>query len=110
MQVRTSTIKIRVSEDELKALNNKKSCAQLAKWMREYCLNESKASGSSSHRIVSKHLVTAIARIGSNVNQIARALNTLNSRQVDVDITMMNCLHLALTNVKNELACVRKNQ
>lgn len=74
MDLRKKVIKVRVTEDELAQLNDKKSQSQLAAWMRDYCLND------TSHRVVnvrvSTELARELARISNNMNQIARALNS----------------------------------
>jgi hypothetical protein len=74
-RMRTKSIKIRVSDEELLTLKSKKSKARLAEWMRETCLD-------TSHVIVGNRvqhdpeLIRQLASIGNNLNQIAKAVNT----------------------------------
>lgn len=72
---RTKKIEIRVSEEEYKQLLQNKTKPRLAQWIRETCLRN---KSSKQIKFVSKtdpSLLMALARIGGNLNQIARNLN-----------------------------------
>ncbi|MDD3497871.1 MAG: plasmid mobilization relaxosome protein MobC [Aliarcobacter skirrowii] len=73
---RTKSIKIRLTDSELEQLQANKGRAELARWLRELGL-----SGAGGRQEVVKHqlppeLVRTLAGIGSNLNQIARHINT----------------------------------
>ncbi|MBE8232700.1 MAG: MobC family plasmid mobilization relaxosome protein [Endozoicomonadaceae bacterium] len=74
---RTKSIKIRVTEEELLLLNNKKSEPQLAAWMRSVSLGE-RAKKQKSYSEIDPKFLAQIAKIGNNLNQIARQVNTNN--------------------------------
>lgn len=73
-RVRNKIIKIRVSEEELKQLENKKAKNHLAQWMREFCLNPNKCTPQPT-RETDPELIRQFAAIGNNLNQIARKAN-----------------------------------
>lgn len=78
---RDKSIKIRVTDEELAKLNANKGRAELARWLREIGLE----GGGGRQDIVKHQLpvesVRVLAGIGSNLNQIARHLNTTAKSQ-----------------------------
>lgn len=72
---RTKVVKVRVSEDELRDLNEKCPNKQLASWMRNVCLDQ-KVVRSVKIKGLDPVSLRQFTAIGNNVNQIARALNS----------------------------------
>lgn len=75
---RTKEIKIRLTEEEHQALLERMDGAELARWMRETCLNE-KPNKKRKYKAADPQLLAALGRIGGNLNQIARQANTVES-------------------------------
>lgn len=75
---RTKEIKIRLTEEEHQALLERMDGAELARWMRETCLNE-KPNKKRKYKVADPQLLAALGRIGGNLNQIARQANTVES-------------------------------
>jgi hypothetical protein len=101
---RDKTIKIRVSQEELATLQMHCTRSELARWMRETCLNPGQTDlvrdlrGSTADRDFLRQLVS----IGNNLNQIARRVNTAEwgpAERVQV--------LAALAGIERELAGVR---
>ena len=67
---RTREISIRVTEDELQKLHERKTANTLAGWMRNLGL------GMTPIKQADPELVRALGRIGSNLNQVAKHANT----------------------------------
>lgn len=78
-QKREKSIKIRVTAEEHEKLNNRKTNASLAVWLRNLGL------GATPIHRADPILVQQIGRLGSNLNQIAKHVNT--EKQLD-----MQCL------------------
>lgn len=91
--LRNRSIKIRVSEDEFNKLNTNKTGPQLAPWLRELGL-----SGEAQKRDVVVHklppeLVRNLAGIGSNLNQLARHVNSAyQSGELDISAVVLPLL------------------
>lgn len=66
---RTREISIRVTDDELKKLHNRKTDVTLAGWLRNLGL------GVTPIKQADPDLVRALGRMGSNLNQIAKYAN-----------------------------------
>nr|WP_181716623.1 plasmid mobilization relaxosome protein MobC [Psychrobacter sp.]QJS05687.1 mobilization protein MobC [Psychrobacter sp.] len=66
---RTREITIRVTDDELQQLHNRKADVTLAGWLRNLGL------GVSPIKQADPELVRALGRIGSNLNQTAKHAN-----------------------------------
>lgn len=81
-QKRTIEIAIRVNEDELALLKQRQQGATMAGWLRGLAL------GVQPVKPADAELVRALGRIGSNLNQVARHVNTERTidRQVLVEI------------------------
>ena len=86
---RELSIKIRVTQDEKDKLNELKTQDELAAWMRELALNQKPIKRADPD------LVRAIGRIGSNLNQIAKYVNT-NKQISDKELSSINRIELLL--------------
>lgn len=75
---RGNYIKLTVSDDELAMLNERKSQPQLASWIRGVAL------GAKPINRADPMLTNPLGRIGSNLNQIARYVNT--KKEIDKDV------------------------
>lgn len=75
---RNREISIRLTDDEHKALNDRKTDATLAGWMRNLGL------GVTPIKQADPDLVRALGRIGSNLNQVARHANIEEKLDKDV--------------------------
>lgn len=78
-QKRTKSIKIRVTAEEHQQLNDRKTNKSLAVWLRNIAL------GATPIHRADPELAKQIGRLGSNLNQIAKHVNT--EKQLD-----MQCL------------------
>lgn len=89
---RNHEISIRVTSDELQQLKDRKTEATLAGWMRNLGL------GMTPIKQADPHLVRALGRMGSNLNQVVKHANTHNQldQSVLTEIT-------AIRKVLNEL-------
>ncbi|HEJ6181741.1 MobC family plasmid mobilization relaxosome protein [Pseudomonas aeruginosa] len=103
---REKIIKIRVSPEELATLQMHCTRGELARWMRETCLNPGQTDlvrdlrGSAP--AADPELLRQLASIGNNLNQIARRVNTAEwgpAERVQV--------LAALAGIERELAGVR---
>ncbi len=88
---RKQTIKIRVTEGELRSLREKCDDQQLAKWMREKCLAQESIKKRRTSK-VDPDLLRQLVAIGNNLNQIARVVN--RDQWVPVDRIAV-CVQLA---------------
>lgn len=86
---REQSIKIRVTQDEKDRLNELKTQDELAAWMRELALNQKPIKRADPD------LVRAIGRLGSNLNQIAKHVNT-NKQISDRELSSINRIELML--------------
>ena len=75
---RTREISIRVTDDELQKLHERKTDATLAGWMRNLSL------GVTPIKQADPKLIRALGRMGSNLNQIAKHANTHNELDQNV--------------------------
>lgn len=92
---RELSIKIRVTQDEKDKLNELKTQDELAAWMRELALSQKPIKRADPD------LVRAIGRIGSNLNQIAKHVNT-NKQISDKELSSINRIESILIDVINE--------
>lgn len=97
---RDKSIKIRVTPDELEELQVRKEGAELATWVRELALGQSKPRRTVAS--VSPDLLRSLASIGNNINQIARQCNT-NMSAVDYVAVLVE-----LSEIKEQLTRVKK--
>lgn len=75
---RQKEIKVRLTEAEHRALLARMTGAELATWIRNTCLEE-KPNKKRSYKVADPQLLAALGRIGGNLNQIARQVNTVES-------------------------------
>ena len=75
---RNKEIKVRLTEAEHEALLERMTGAELATWIRSTCLDE-KPNKKRNYKIGDPQLLAALGRIGGNLNQIARQVNTVES-------------------------------
>lgn len=103
---REKIIKVRVSPEELATLQMHSTRTELARWMRENCLNPGQADLVRDLRGVAPaadpELLRHLASIGNNLNQIARKVNTAEWGAVD-RVQVIG----ALAGVERELAELR---
>lgn len=75
---RNKEIKVRLTELEHEALLERMTGGELATWIRNTCLDE-KPNKKRNYKIADPQLLAALGRIGGNLNQIARQVNTVES-------------------------------
>lgn len=75
---RQKEIKIRLTEAEHQALLERMTGGELATWIRQTCLEE-QPNKKRNYKIADPELLSALGRIGGNLNQIARQANTVES-------------------------------
>ena len=89
---RTREITIRVTDDELQKLHERKSDATLAGWMRNLCL------GATPIKQADPNMVRALGRMGSNLNQLAKHANTHKELDQNV-LTEISAIRTILTDL-----------
>ena len=75
---RQKEIKVRLTDAEHAALLERMTGGELATWIRNTCLDE-KPNKKRNYKVADPQLLSALGRIGGNLNQIARQINTVNS-------------------------------
>ena len=75
---RNKEIKVRLTEAEHQALLERMTGGELATWVRNTCLEE-KPNKKRNYKVADPQLLAALGRIGGNLNQIARQVNTVES-------------------------------
>ena len=75
---RSKEIKVRLTEVEHQALLERMEGRELATWIRNTCLDE-KPNKRRNYKAADPQLLAALGRIGGNLNQIARQVNTVES-------------------------------
>ena len=75
---RNKEIKVRLTEAEHHALLERMEGGELATWIRNTCLDE-KPNKRRNYKVADPQLLAALGRIGGNLNQIARQVNTVES-------------------------------
>lgn len=73
---KTKILKIRISEEEREAIRSKYANVNISRAIRDYLLNNNKDAFKSVKQAEKRTDLIQIARIGNNINQIARQLNT----------------------------------
>ena len=92
---RDNYIKLTVNDDELEMLNERKSQAQLAAWIRDVAL------GAKPINRADPMLTNPLGRIGSNLNQIAKYVNT--KKEIDKEVLIgINQIRLMMMNLIDE--------
>ena len=69
---------IHLTEAEHQALLERMTGGELATWIRNTCLDE-KPNKKRNYKAADPQLLAALGRIGGNLNQIARQVNTVES-------------------------------
>ena len=75
---KTKEIKVRLTESEHQALLERMTGGELATWIRNTCLDE-QPNKKRNYKAADPQLLAALGRIGGNLNQIARQVNTVQS-------------------------------
>lgn len=73
---RNRSIKIRLSEEEFNELNRKKTRPELARWLRETALGIEQPKAQKKNSDYPPEIARILSGMGSNLNQIAKQLNT----------------------------------
>lgn len=79
IEKRTKQVIIRMTELEHEQLLAKKTKPQLATWIREFCLENSTTESRKKVKTADPKLLSQLAKIGGNLNQIAKQANTVDS-------------------------------
>lgn len=95
---RTKEIKIRLTEQEHQALLDRKK-GELAVWIRNTCL-EQEIPQPKTVKTADPELLRQLAKIGGNLNQIAKATNTEQARG---DIINLLRLTAELATIREQL-------
>ena len=78
LEKRQKEIKVRLTESEHQALLERMTGGELATWIRNTCLDE-QPNKKRNYKAADPQLLAAVGRIGGNLNQIARQVNTVQS-------------------------------
>ena len=78
LEKRQKEIKVRLTESEHQALLERMTGGELATWIRNTCLDEQPNKKRNS-KGADPQILAALGRIGGNLNQIARQVNTVQS-------------------------------
>ena len=105
---RTNIVKVRLTDSELNLIKEKNPYASLSRFMREETLKAAQPTGpvEQPHQKYSKterDTLIALSRIGTNVNQIARAINVDVKNLNDIDKTKLLILLLDIEKQLKEL-------
>lgn len=102
---RKRMIRIRVTDEEKNAMNERKTQKSLATWLRNLALDTVPApmpiTKTSPIKRADPNLVRAIGRIGSNLNQIAKYANT-NKQLDDKVLSSITRIETLLISIINE--------
>lgn len=102
---RQKEIKIRLTDEEHQALQNRCTKASLATWIRETCLSE-KRTAQSKIIPTDPKLLRQLAGIGNNINQIARTVNQQSKTDTPIDKI---AIITALANIEKELQALKND-
>lgn len=106
--IRSKSIKLRFSEDELKRVDEKLPHGIVrAVWLRELALNKEVQPQIPMPKC-DPELIRSINGIGNNLNQIARKVNQILINGKD-NFPMVQ-LTTAISNMTNEMTAIRKQQ
>lgn len=98
---RTKEIKIRLTEQEHQALLDRKK-GELAVWIRNTCL-EQDIPKPKEVRTADPELLRQLARIGGNLNQLARVTNTEQARGDIINLLRLTAELATIREQLNEL-------
>lgn len=82
---RTESVKIRLTPEERKRLDQLKTRPELARWIREFLLEGNHKKKRVIKHVLPPELIRVMAGIGNNLNQIAKILNQ-QAIQGDLDL------------------------
>lgn len=105
---RTNIVKVRLTDTELNLIKEKNPHASLSRFMREATLNAAKPTAPTEqpkqkYSKTERDTLIALSRIGTNVNQIARAINVDVKNLNDIDKTKLLILLLDIEKQLQEL-------
>ena len=105
---RTNIVKVRLTDSELNLIKEKNPHASLSRFMREATLNAARPTAQieqpkQKYSTTHKNLLIELSRIGTNVNQIARAINADVKNLNDFDKTKLLILLLDIEKQLREL-------
>ena len=97
--LRTKRVEIALTEEEYKALLERKTKARLAEWLRELALEQ---APKTQPKTIDPALLFELNRIGVNLNQIACQCN---SQKPNIDLVSVA---IALRNIEKNLKIIRE--
>ena len=105
---RTNIVKVRLTDSELNLIKEKNPHASLSRFMREATLNAARPTEQTpqpkqKYSKTERDTLIALSRIGTNVNQIARAINVDVKNLNDIDKTKLLILLLDIEKQLKEL-------
>ena len=105
---RTNIVKVRLTDSELNLIKEKNPHASLSRFMREATLNAARPTEQTpqpkqKYSKTQRDTLIALSRIGTNVNQIARAINVDLKNLNDIDKTKLLILLLDIEKQLKEL-------
>ncbi len=105
---RTNIVKVRLTDSELNLIKEKNPHASLSRFMREATLNAARPTApieqpKQKYSKSQRDTLIALSRIGTNVNQIARAINVDVKNLNDIDKTKLLILLLDIEKQLKEL-------
>jgi hypothetical protein len=103
-EIRTKEIKIRLHDREFEEFKNRASGRQVASYIRDLVLEQKVVKHAPS---CDPKLIFEVAKIGANLNQIARVLNFASKSGENFDV--LRCI-FELNTIKESLDQVIENQ
>lgn len=105
---RTNIVKVRLTDSELNLIKEKNPYASISRFMRETTLNAARPTEPTpqpkqNYSKTEKDTLIALSRIGTNINQIARAINVDVKNLNDIDKTKLLILLLDIEKQLKEL-------
>lgn len=105
---RTNIVKVRLTDSELNLIKEKNPHASLSRFMREATLNAARPTEKieqpkQKYSKTERETLIELSRIGTNVNQIARAINVDVKNLNDIDKTKLLILLLDIEKQLKEL-------
>jgi len=94
--VRTKVVKVTLFDSEFKILDEQNPYNSVARLLRESALKavNNESSSTNQYTKLDREFVLELSRIGSNINQIARGINTEIAR--DEPLNAVKLLHLLI--------------
>ena len=87
---REKQIKIRLTPDEHEHLINRAGDIALAQWMREFCMTQNKTISNKTILELDPIARRQLVGISTNINQIAKSINSNKFRPADVPEFLMD--------------------